>query len=73
MLLACPQNEVVLCIGDVSPDGVLAYIQPDKKVAVQGSDGQTLGDNNSPASDYIGPPVFGLSEFGPGISHAAPG
>lgn len=58
-LFTCPQNEVMLCIGDVSPQGVLAYIQPDKTVVVQGSEGQTLATITPPGSDYIGAPVFG--------------
>ncbi len=59
LLFACPQNEISLCIGDISPQGVLVQIQPDKKVVVQGSDGQTLAALTPPVSDYVGSPVFG--------------
>ncbi|MFN8455393.1 MAG: hypothetical protein U0401_12125 [Anaerolineae bacterium] len=55
LLFACPQNEVVFCIGDVSPQGVLVYIQPDKKVVVQGSDGQSLATNHPPVITSVHP------------------
>ncbi|GAB4435367.1 MAG: hypothetical protein Fur0044_32620 [Anaerolineae bacterium] len=59
-IFACPEGQAI-CIGDISPDGVLAYVQAGQGVTVLGSDGQPLVTITSPATDFIGSPVFGPS------------
>jgi hypothetical protein len=86
LLFACPEGESAICIGDIAPDGsALVYIQPDKKVAIQGSAGNPLATLAPPATDYVGSPVFGptgnvafvsarlLLENEPGWPQADPG
>lgn len=57
-IFTCPEDQAI-CIGDVSAEGVLAYVQPGQGVTLLGSDGQTLATLTPPATDFIGSPVFG--------------
>lgn len=57
-IFTCPEDQAI-CVGDVSSDGVLAYVQTGQGVTVLGSDGQPLAAITPPATDFIGSPVFG--------------
>lgn len=57
-IFTCPEDQAI-CVGDVSSDGTLAYVQPGQGVTVLSSDGQTLATLTPPATDFIGSPVFG--------------
>lgn len=61
LLYDCSTDGNLLCIGDISPDGsTLTYTQPDSGVVqVMGSAGSLVNTITPPATDYIGPAIFG--------------
>jgi hypothetical protein len=63
LLFACPSGteNVPTCIGDISADGTfLAYSQPGEAgVQVIGVDGSPVSKLTPPATDFVGPAVFG--------------
>jgi hypothetical protein len=61
LLYDCSTSENLLCIGDISPDGsTLAYTQPaGGAVQVMSSAGSLINTITPPATDYIGPAIFG--------------
>jgi hypothetical protein len=63
LMFACPAATNPLCIGDLSADGeLLAYAQPQTgQVLVLNRAGATVATLTAPATDYIGPAIFGLT------------
>lgn len=63
LVLACPPGptQATPCIGDISADGsLLAYSDPaNGLVQVVGLDGSTVSTLTPPATDFVGPAVFG--------------
>jgi hypothetical protein len=62
LLFECPAEGPLLCIGDVSAEGLLAYTdQTEGVVKVLGPAGETVNTFTPPATAYIGPAIFNAS------------
>jgi dipeptidyl aminopeptidase/acylaminoacyl peptidase len=61
LIFACPTAETPICIGDLAPDGnTLVYTDPEAaEVRVISRDGNLINALTPPATDYIGPAIFG--------------
>jgi hypothetical protein len=61
LIFACPTAQNPICIGDLTPDGsALAYTQPNVgEVSVIDRNGNLLATLAAPATDYVGPAIFG--------------
>jgi hypothetical protein len=61
LIFTCPTTETPICIGDLAPDGnAMVYTQPDVGIVnVIRRDGSLINTLTPPATDYLGPAVFG--------------